>query len=215
MDPARLRACLRVLAITDGRGDAARIEEQVTLAFAGGVRAFQLREPDLSDGALTALCERLIARVRPGGGLVLVNARIGVARAAGADGVHLRADGPAVAAARQELGAGRVVGASIHSAAEAAARADADYLVLAPVLPTRSKPGAPGLGFEAARRLGAACTPPVLWLGGFDPTSIRTAGGAIVPAGFASRSAWSEPADQIVASCAAIVAAVDAILGPR
>jgi thiamine-phosphate pyrophosphorylase len=87
--------------------------------------------------------------------------------AAGAGGVHLPS-GKSPEAARARLPAG-LIGASAHSAAEAAALlgSGADYVTLSPVFPTASKPGySPAIGLDsladvAGRRLG-----PVIALGG-------------------------------------------------
>ena len=57
-DPAPSDA-LRLLLITDGRGDVARLEDIVTASLAGGVRAVQLREHAMSARRLAQICERL------------------------------------------------------------------------------------------------------------------------------------------------------------
>ena len=77
------------------------------------------------------------------GALLLINDRPDVARAAGADGVHLGQDDLPVAAARAVLGPGAVIGVSTHDVeqARAAAGAGADYLSAGPVNPTPTKPG--------------------------------------------------------------------------
>jgi len=87
----------------------------------------------------------------------MINDRIDVALAAGADGVHLPADSIAIAEARRLVGPSRFVGVSTHSAAEAAdaAAAGADFAVFGPVWPPLSKSGyGPARGPQS---LGAAC----------------------------------------------------------
>ncbi|WP_183094765.1 thiamine phosphate synthase, partial [Nocardioides stalactiti] len=82
-----------------------------------GVDAFQVRAKTLGGRPLTALTERVIAAARPAGALVVVNDRLDVALAAGADGVHLGATDLPVRAARR-IAPGLLVGATCRSRAE-------------------------------------------------------------------------------------------------
>jgi thiamine-phosphate pyrophosphorylase len=136
---------------------------QVAAGLAGaapGQVLIQLREKDLGGRDLVALARALVALGAP----VLVNDRVDVALAAGAAGVHLPEDGMDVAAARALLPPGALVGASVHSA-EAAARCDADVVVLGPIWDT---PGKPACGLEVLRA--AAARRPVWAIGGIDAT---------------------------------------------
>jgi len=158
--------------VTDRRTARAPLPEAVAAAVAAGVDWVQLREKDLDGAALLALGEEVAAaarRARPGV-RVLVNRRCDVALAAALDGVHLGFDALPPAAARRLLGAGKLVGASTHAAAEldAAALAALSYAQLAPIFPPLSKPASgPALGLAALRE--AAGSPlPVLAQGGID-----------------------------------------------
>ncbi len=212
VDIGSLRACLAVLAITDGRGDLARIESLVDQALRGGVRAFQIREPQVDDEALAALCTRVHPRVRDAGGLLLLNARVALVASGFADGVHLPARAPDVAAVRARLPGHAVIGASVHDHAEIDARSDADFLVLAPVLATRSKPGVEALGLRRARELQAGTVRPMVWLGGFDAITIAAIDAGPRPCGFAVLSAWCAEPSEVRARCEAIVRSTAAIL---
>ena len=75
---------------------------------------------------------------------MIVNDRLDVALACGADGVHLRADSFTVTAARRLVPSSFLVGRSVHSASEAPAADGADYIVAGTVFPTASKGGAGG-----------------------------------------------------------------------
>jgi len=110
-------------------------------AIGAGVRAIQLREKDLGTRELLALCRELLSLARRSGARVLVNDRLDLVLAAGADGVHLRADSLPVSMARQLLGPHRLIGVSAHSVEEVArAQADgADFVVLGPIYETASK----------------------------------------------------------------------------
>jgi thiamine-phosphate pyrophosphorylase len=169
-------AALRVLVITDGRGDPGRIEAVVAAAVAGGVRGVQVREPELSARELAALCARLRPLLTGCGGLLLVNDRADVAAAGLADGVHLGGRSLPVDAVRRFLPRPALVGSAAHDLAELERAADggADFATLSPVWPTRSKPGHPGLGPERAAAWTRAARVPVLWLGGVDAARIRS-----------------------------------------
>jgi thiamine-phosphate pyrophosphorylase len=148
----------------------------VKAAVAGGVNLVQVREKDLSAGELLALVRRL--RVEVGGrAKLVVNDRVDVALAAGADGVHLPEAGLPVAEARRLLGPGPLLGASVHSvrAAVAAERAGADYLIAGPIYPTRSHPGAPAAGPELVRQVRASTRLPVLAIGGITAANAAEA----------------------------------------
>lgn len=114
---------------------------------APGEVAFQLREKDLPARALYELACALVASLAGTGAPLLINDRIDVALAAGAQGVHLALSSVGVAEAQ---GLGLVVGASTHSAAELAARAGADFYTFGPVYETPSKRAyGPPVGEEA------------------------------------------------------------------
>jgi len=113
----------------------------VRAALAGGARLVQLREKDLEGGELYALATALVAECRSAGARLLVNDRIDVALAAGADGVVLPADSFPTDAARALVGEGRLVGRSTHSIeeVEVAARDGCDFALYGPVFETPSK----------------------------------------------------------------------------
>jgi thiamine-phosphate pyrophosphorylase len=139
-------------------------------AFAGGCRWFSLREKDLAPGERREILGRLVEIGRRCGAVVTVHEDIEAAIAAGADGVHLPG-GADPAALRARL-PGALVGASAHSADEAAAllRAGADYVTLSPVFPTASKPGyGPALGLAGLAEATARAPGPVIALGGVTP----------------------------------------------
>jgi thiamine-phosphate pyrophosphorylase len=112
---------------------------------------------------------------RAAGAMCLVDDRVEVALATGADGVHVGADDLPVAAARRLLGPAAVVGATCRTVpdAQAAVRDGASYLGVGPAFATSSKDGLPPpLG--PARPAGiAAAVPgtPVIAIGGITPAS--------------------------------------------
>ena len=159
----------RLLVISD-RSQARRpIIAVAAAAFAAGCRWFSLREKDMPGAERRALLAELVALGGRYGATVTVHDDIDAAIAAGAGGLHLPGGGDP-AAARTRL-PGRLIGASAHSAGEAAAliAAGADYVTVSPVFITESKPGyGPALGLDGLAAAAAAAQGPVLALAGIN-----------------------------------------------
>ncbi len=159
-----------LLVISD-RSQAKRpLIEIAEAAFAGGCRWFSLREKDLPADERRALLARLVALGHRFGATVTAHEDLDAVIAVGAGGVHLPG-GADPAAARPRL-PNDLIGASVHSPAEAAAllKAGADYVTLSPIFLTESKPGyGPALGLGRLRE--AAGYGPVIALAGIDETN--------------------------------------------
>jgi thiamine-phosphate pyrophosphorylase len=155
----------------DEQPDPARLVEQVAAALRGGARLVQYRDKS-GDGPgrerqareLKDLCARHGARL-------IINDDVGLARAAGADGVHLgQADMP-IRQAREILGPGAIIGVTCHDRLDlalAAEAAGADYVAFGAVYPSPTKPDAvraPLMLFAQAREV---LTIPVCAIGGLD-----------------------------------------------
>jgi thiamine-phosphate diphosphorylase len=158
----RARFGLSIDALVDRAARAARL----------GVSAIQVRERDLADADLAALVRRVVRAVQSTPTAVLVNDRIDVAIAAGAAGVHLRADSVSGARVRAIAPAGFVIGRSVHDMAEVdAAVADGacDYLLFGTVFPSAGKPeGHRAAGIDALREACRRSPIPVIAIGGVD-----------------------------------------------
>jgi thiamine-phosphate pyrophosphorylase len=168
---------LRVYLVTDSAQTGARaLVDVVEAALRGGVRAVQLRERDLPARELHALALRLREIMSRHDALLLVNDRIDVALACGADGVHLPGNSFTIGDARALLGPSKLVAASTHTVDEvnAAGREGADFVVFGPVFDTPSKRafGAP-VGLDALERA-CACKVPVLAIGGIRAETCAT-----------------------------------------
>ena len=200
---ARLQSALRLVMVTDGRGDVAALGAAARRAVEAGVRAVHVREPSLSARQLDGICGRLRDLLDPLDGLVIVGDRADVAAGGAAHGVQLGYTSLDAAVVRRFAGDDLLIGCSTHDAQQidAAVAGGADFLTLAPVFPSASKPGHPGLGVELARTLTASCALPVVWLGGFDTARIAACGREPA-AGFAALGAFAAPggAESMVAA---------------
>jgi thiamine-phosphate pyrophosphorylase len=143
------------------------IVDQVRLAVDAGIDLVQIRERDLDGGVLARLVDAVLAVTRGSSTRVVVNDRLDVALACGADGVHLREDSIPVSAARRLAPSPFLVGRSVHSVEAARSSAGADYLIAGSIFPTASKGGAPAsLGLDGLRAIVHAAPAPVLAIGG-------------------------------------------------
>lgn len=165
-----MKVDFRVCLITDRKavrgGDVLRAVEE---ALEGGIRAVQLREKDLSGREMYRLAEAMRAVTAKAGAKLLVNDRIDVALAVGADGVHLGLASIPPADARRLVGPAALVGCSTHNLAEIreAEGGGADFVIFGPVYPTPSKAAfGPPVGVAALKDACAAARIPVFAIGG-------------------------------------------------
>ncbi|WP_395681828.1 thiamine phosphate synthase [Inquilinus sp.] len=180
---AKRRFDLSVYLVTDTRLSGPRGIAAVAAAAArGGVTIVQLRDPDATTRELIAAAEALQAALAPHGVPLVINDRVDVALAVGADGVHLGDRDMPAATARTLLGPGRIVGVTVHDAAEAGAvdTEIADYAGIGPVFTTTTKAEArPAIGVDGFQALRRLVPLPVVGIGGID--AARTA--AVIAAG--------------------------------
>jgi thiamine-phosphate diphosphorylase len=158
------------------------VEDTCRLALQAGVGTLQLRDKNASTRELIHMAVVLKDLCRNHGVLFVVNDRIDVAMAVGADGVHLGQDDMPVHLARKILGAHSIIGASVRSPREAAIayKEGADYIAANLIFPTDTKTdlGEP-LGIEAISKLKKASPLPLVAIGGINPSNadaVRKAG---------------------------------------
>jgi thiamine-phosphate pyrophosphorylase len=144
--------------ITDSLGVAGR-------AARGGVEMIQIRAKQLSAKALSELVRAAVAA--RGSARILVNTRIDVALACGAQGVHLPAGSIAPSAIRRIAPPQFLIGVSCHTVEElrAAENEGADFAVYGPVFESVTKSVVP-IGLDALRIACASVRLPVYALGG-------------------------------------------------
>ena len=157
--------------ITDRRKlPAEDVLSRIEQAVAAGIELVQLRERDLSARQLLALAEPALARTRGSKTRLLVNDRLDIVLAAGADGLHLPSHGLPVGEVRRRFPE-LLLGASCHNLEELrrAEEGGANFAVFGPVFETASKRGyGPPVGLERLAEAAGAMRIPVLALGGIS-----------------------------------------------
>lgn len=147
--------------------------EVLAQTLAAGVRLVQLREKEWDDRRLYQRALEFRRQTAAAGALLIVNDRVDIALAAGADGVHLGQDDLPPGATRR-IAPGLIIGASTHSLEEALAaqEAGASYLNLGPIFATQTKAGATPLGVEAIDRIAPRLRIPWTTMGGIKSSNI-------------------------------------------
>ncbi len=171
---ARLYLC------TDARRERGDLAEFADAALAGGVDIIQLRDKgspgEQRFGPLEArqeieALEILADAARRHGALFAVNDRADIARAAGADVLHLGQDDLPLNVARDIVGDRVVIGRSTHDAGQLAQAIaeEVDYFCVGPCWPTPTKPGRPAPGLDLVHAA-ARANPAKAWfaIGGID-----------------------------------------------
>jgi thiamine-phosphate pyrophosphorylase len=164
------RVDFRLYLVTDrhqtlGRG----LLPLVTQALNSGAGAVQLREKDLNSRELLGLGRDLLSSTAQRRAPLLINDRVDVALALGADGVHLRSDSMPVSVARRLLGPTRLIGVSAHSVDDVldAASQGADFVVLGPIFATPSKQRyGPPIGVQVLTEAVQRVAVPIFAIGG-------------------------------------------------
>jgi thiamine-phosphate pyrophosphorylase len=160
----------------------AAAEPVLAPALRGGVDMVQLRDKRADDEEILRAAAGFRARCDEHGALFWLNDRPDLARAAGADGIHVGQDDMQVAEARERTGGGMLIGLSTHAPEQfdAALRSGADQISVGPVWETPTKEGRPAAGLDYVR-YAAAHGGDAAWfaIGGIDADNV----GEVVAAG--------------------------------
>lgn len=151
-------------------------------AIDGGADVIQLRDKTRGCSELCQVGRVLRAITEKTGTLFIINDRLDVALACGADGVHLGRDDMRVDTARQIAPPGFIIGISAGTVEEAlkAEQDGADYIAVSPVFFTTSKNNAgPGHGLDRLREICRNVTVPVIAIGGINADNV----GDVIAAG--------------------------------
>jgi thiamine-phosphate pyrophosphorylase len=150
------------------------ITEAVEAAIAGGVTMVQIREKEAETREFYEIALEVQAVTRRRGIPLVVNDRIDIALAIGADGLHLGQTDMPLEAARRLVGNRMFIGISAGTVEEAldAERGGADYLGVGAVYPTGSKADAgAAIGLGRIREIRAAVKLPFVAIGGIGPAN--------------------------------------------
>lgn len=170
---------LSLYLITDARLAGPRgVVETVRQAISGGVTLVQLRDPDASTRSLIATAEALLDVLRPHGIPLIINDRVDVALAVGAEGVHVGQSDMPTDKVRALIGPDRILGLSTSTFAQVAGGdlGPADYLGIGPLFatPTKTNASTP-IGFDGLAELVARAPLPVVAIGGIKPEHVERA----------------------------------------
>ena len=173
----------RLYLLTPPALDAAFADRLAAALDAGDVGAVQLRLKDCDDDAVKRAAAALLpvchARDRP----LILNDRPDLAKAAGADGVHVGQQDAACAPARLLLGAERIVGVTCHASIDLAidaAEAGADYVAFGAFFPSATKDNPAGqASVDILAQWSGTTTVPCVAIGGITPANC----GSLVAAG--------------------------------
>ena len=159
-----------IYVITDP-GATLPVAEQARAAARGGASLVQLRDKTSHDDDLAALLRLLLPEMAALGALLIVNDRVEVALTTGAHGLHIGQGDGDVAAIRQRMPPGMILGLSIETVAQTRLiPPGVDYIGAGPVRATPTKPDhATPIGFDGLAQIVAATVLPTYAIGGLKP----------------------------------------------
>lgn len=170
--------------------------DQVECALKGGATCVQLREKSLCEEDFFVEAVRMKEICSAYGVPLIINDNISVALRSGADGVHVGQSDADMRKVRELAGDGFIIGASAHTAAQAAdaERAGADYIGAGAVFPTGTKADASCISMDELKHITASVKIPVVAIGGINKRNISALSGSGV-SGVALVSAIFSAAD--------------------
>lgn len=163
-------------------------------ALAGGIDWFQLRDKRSDAQARLHTAQRALRLCRAAQVPLIINDDLQLARAIGANGLHLGRQDGSIAEARELLGRQAIIGASCHSDLQRAQQAITDgasYAAFGRFFASRSKPDAPPADIECLPRYTQELAAPVCAIGGITTATLP----------------------QVLDAGARIVAVIDAVFG--
>jgi thiamine-phosphate pyrophosphorylase len=181
-----------VYAVTDDSLPDEQLEGALAALLDAGIRVVQYRDKMRGDRARVAMAARLASMVHQADGLLIINDRVDIAIAAGADGAHLGQDDLPLDVARRLLGPDLLLGASASymEEIEPDRLTGVDYLGFGAVYATDTKPDAEYAGLDLFRQVCERTNLPVVGIGGIslervpDVMACGAAGVAVVSALF-------------------------------
>ena len=168
----------RLYLVTDSRlHKGYSVLEQVGLALQGGVKIIQIREKGLPVQDFIKVASEALKLTRAHNSFLIINDSVEIAKAVGADGLHLGQEDMSLKEARKILGGDVVIGVSVKTMGEAiqAERDGADYVAVNGVLPTATKEDLGHLpGLEGVAKIRLSTDLPVIGIGGINLRNCRS-----------------------------------------
>jgi len=153
----------------------ARVSTALKL-IAGGADVLQLRAKGHDIGEIRDVAKEILPICRAAAVPFIINDYPELAAELDADGVHIGQDDGPLAAAREVVGSGKIIGRSTHSLAQARAALDEgfDYIGFGPLFPTPTKLGRPGIGLAdiAAMQSDVGSRIPAYCIGGIKRANL-------------------------------------------
>lgn len=170
------KKCLIMYAVTDrywlnGR----ELKDDVEKTLKGGATFIQLREKTLPEEDIKKEALEIMPLCRQYGVPFVIDDDVELAKAVGADGVHVGQEDTACTQARRELGPDAIVGVSAQTVEQAvkAEKDGADYLGVGAVFPTGSKADAVEVDHDTVKAICDAVSIPVVAIGGITKDNIH------------------------------------------
>jgi len=169
-------------AVTPDDPDIGLLVGKVRKALAGGARILQYRNKSANAALRREQSVALLALCREARVPLVINDDLGLARAIGADGLHLGRNDISIGAARARLGEDRLLGVSCYDRLElalAAREAGADYVAFGSAFPSATKPEATRAPLSLYREASARLDSPIVAIGGITTENAH----AVIEAG--------------------------------
>lgn len=150
------------------------VEESVELAIKGGVTVVQLREKECTSREFYETAKGVKEVTDAYEIPLIINDRLDIALAVGADGVHLGQKDVPVQVARNLLGADKIVGATANTVEKAveAWKSGADYLGVGDIFGTTTKSDTKHISLEELKAIRQSVQIPVVAIGGINAGNI-------------------------------------------
>lgn len=167
---------LKLYAVTDRAWlDGRTLESCVAAALAGGATMIQLREKQASFEQFLQLAQKIKSLCQQYQVPFIINDNVAVAKACGADGVHIGQGDQSIAQVKAEWPAAQIIGVSVQTVAQArqAEQQGASYLGVGAMFATQTKGDATAVSFTTLKQITTAVNIPVCAIGGIHQGNIK------------------------------------------
>ena len=152
------------------------LEEVIIGAVKGGASFVQLREKEISTRFFVEEAGRIRKLLKPYKIPLIINDRVDVAMACGAEGVHIGQEDMSYAMVRKLMGEKAIIGLSVETWEDVVAsqKLDISYIGVSPVFATPTKTDTKGVwGLEGFARIKAFSRHPLVAIGGINEYNVR------------------------------------------